>query len=368
MKVITIGRDINSNNIVVDDHKVSRIHLQMVLDDSGNYSVVDLNSTNGTFVNGQRITGEVPLKVTDELKIGDTVLPWQSYFDGQVSSGAKSSVEPQISVPQPSPFQKQKKSNSGSKLWLKYVIIGAVVLLLAGGGVVWKVYHFKQKRTELCKQLEEARKDSVKAVRNLAKAEEELRDAQEEYDKAIKGQDKEATRLAEANLKEKTQNLTKAQNVSNQANQNLNAVTSQLNQASQERPAPQERSASQERPVSQERKEQPKVVEVSENKPTKEEPKAVENTSKENNNSSELTSEMLKIRAPWNNKKAKAFCNDQHWWDCSEKTAKDKIVEEFSKLSNSDKKEMVETMKKFDKNTDNFGKPKTQKNDKAKKH
>lgn len=363
MKVITIGRDINSNNIVVDDHKVSRIHLQMVLDDSGNYSVVDLNSTNGTFVNGQRITGEVPLKVTDELKIGDTVLPWRSYFDGQVSSGAKSSVEPQISVPQPSSSQKQQKSNSGSKSWLKYVIVGAVVLLLAGGGVVWKVYHYKQKRAELCMQLEKARVDSANATHKLELAGNELQRAKEDYERkkriaeqSNKEQDKEAVRLAKVELDKKTKNLTDARKESAQANQNLFAASSQLSQVSQERP------------VSQERKEQPKIVEVTENKPTKEEPKVVDTPKIENNNSSDLTREMLKIRASWNDKKAKAFCNDRHWWDCSEKTAKDKIVEEFSKLSNTGKKEMIDTMKIFDKNTDKFGKPKTQKNDKAKKH
>jgi pSer/pThr/pTyr-binding forkhead associated (FHA) protein len=65
MKVITIGRNEAHNDIVVHDNKVSRNHLQMIMDDSGNFSVMDLNSTNGTYVNDRRIVGEVPLKVTD---------------------------------------------------------------------------------------------------------------------------------------------------------------------------------------------------------------------------------------------------------------------------------------------------------------
>ena len=86
MKVITIGRSIERNDVVVNDEKVSRNHLQLIVDDQGDFSVVDLNSTNGTFVNGHRITGETKLKVTDELRIGNTVLPWQSYFGSVFAS------------------------------------------------------------------------------------------------------------------------------------------------------------------------------------------------------------------------------------------------------------------------------------------
>ena len=58
MKVLTIGRS-QENDIVINDAKVSRIHLQLVISDDGTYSVVDLNSANGTYVNGERISGEV---------------------------------------------------------------------------------------------------------------------------------------------------------------------------------------------------------------------------------------------------------------------------------------------------------------------
>ncbi len=78
MKVITIGRS-SDNNIVINDAKVSRTHLQLVQNDSGICSVVDLNSANGTFVNGQKITGEVRLQPRDVIRIGNTTLPWQEY-------------------------------------------------------------------------------------------------------------------------------------------------------------------------------------------------------------------------------------------------------------------------------------------------
>jgi hypothetical protein len=85
MKVITIGHDV-SNDIVVNDSKVSRHHIQIV-SDGGTYRIVDFNSSNGTFVNGQRITGEIPLMPTDIVRIGNTTLPWQTYFSNDKKSG-----------------------------------------------------------------------------------------------------------------------------------------------------------------------------------------------------------------------------------------------------------------------------------------
>ncbi len=106
MIVKTIGRGQN-NNIVVYDDKVSRIHLQMIQDDRGNISVVDVGSTNGTFVNGIRIAGETRLKAGDELRIGDTSLPWQNYFNESIPSPPISSTS-SAPVPQtPAPKRNQ---------------------------------------------------------------------------------------------------------------------------------------------------------------------------------------------------------------------------------------------------------------------
>jgi pSer/pThr/pTyr-binding forkhead associated (FHA) protein len=88
MKVVTIGRELN-NDIVINDGKVSRHHIQIV-SDGGTYRIVDFNSSNGTFVNGQRITGEMPLTPTDVVRIGNTTLSWQTYFSNDKNSGGVS--------------------------------------------------------------------------------------------------------------------------------------------------------------------------------------------------------------------------------------------------------------------------------------
>ena len=61
----TMGRAPRAD-FVVDAALVSRVHCRFVLNDRGELELEDLGSTNGTFVNGQKVT-----KVT--LNHGDTV-------------------------------------------------------------------------------------------------------------------------------------------------------------------------------------------------------------------------------------------------------------------------------------------------------
>ena len=80
MKVITIGRN-SQNNVKINDPKVSRHHCQIVQYDNGSYGIVDFGSTNGTYVNGQRIFGEVRLNPNDVVRIGSNTLQWRRYFN-----------------------------------------------------------------------------------------------------------------------------------------------------------------------------------------------------------------------------------------------------------------------------------------------
>ncbi|MDN5780053.1 MAG: FHA domain-containing protein, partial [Humibacillus sp.] len=69
----TLGRD-NSADIVVDDPGVSRRHSEVRVTTDGPHlvsSIRDLNSTNGTFVNGDRITSQ-RLHDGDRVTIGRT--------------------------------------------------------------------------------------------------------------------------------------------------------------------------------------------------------------------------------------------------------------------------------------------------------
>lgn len=66
---LTIGRD-PENALVLDDRRVSRRHAEIRLR-LGRYTLYDLQSTNGTFVNGRRVA-EVALSDGDRVQIGGT--------------------------------------------------------------------------------------------------------------------------------------------------------------------------------------------------------------------------------------------------------------------------------------------------------
>ncbi|MBL0180990.1 MAG: FHA domain-containing protein [Chitinophagaceae bacterium] len=77
MQTFIIGRDAG-NQIVLDDKLVSRHHAQLTVLDNGQVMIKDLGSSNGTFVNGNRVT-ETNLNAGDIVKCGPVFLNWIQY-------------------------------------------------------------------------------------------------------------------------------------------------------------------------------------------------------------------------------------------------------------------------------------------------
>ena len=68
---LTIGRDIG-NRIVINDPEVSRKHARLTMQ-SGGFVIEDLGSTNGTFVNNQRLIGPHMLRPGETIMLGEKI-------------------------------------------------------------------------------------------------------------------------------------------------------------------------------------------------------------------------------------------------------------------------------------------------------
>jgi FHA domain-containing protein len=70
--VILIGRGADCQ-LILDDDYVSTRHARVVAGTDGIYAE-DLGSTNGTYVNGQRITAPTTITMSDTVRIGKTIM------------------------------------------------------------------------------------------------------------------------------------------------------------------------------------------------------------------------------------------------------------------------------------------------------
>src|SRR6476620_11619411 len=102
---LILGREHGSADLVIDDPGVSRRHAR-VLTEAGGVVVEDLGSSNGTYVNGERISGPVEVATGDELQLGATVL-------GVEGGTAATALMP----PGPSPTEQHPHPEARPRRW-----------------------------------------------------------------------------------------------------------------------------------------------------------------------------------------------------------------------------------------------------------
>lgn len=91
MEVINIGRA-SDNDFVINDAYASKHHCQLIHHDNGSYELIDI-STYGTWVNGRKVNRKQILHHGDIVKLGNTCIPWMSYF------GYQHTIKPPTSYP-----------------------------------------------------------------------------------------------------------------------------------------------------------------------------------------------------------------------------------------------------------------------------
>ena len=142
----TIGR-VEDNSFQIPEGSVSSHHCEILLRGS-EIVVKDLNSTNGSFINGQQFTGDAVLKPGQILRLGQIEmrlesgdaaaatgkkLPDQTMFIQQgVKLGSETATKP-IHFGGSTPFE--KKTNKGTKT---FIIIAAVV----GAVIIGVIFYF----------------------------------------------------------------------------------------------------------------------------------------------------------------------------------------------------------------------------------
>lgn len=153
--VTLVGRDV-TNDVVVNDPEVSRQHARLTRTPGG-FVLEDLGSTNGTFVNGERLSAPRILNPGDLIGLGEKVA---LTFDAVAPEAAATVVSPSAAQPaapqapagpaaQPPPppptpppaaaappVAAAEEEKRGINRWV-LAGCGCLVLLAACGGFLW---------------------------------------------------------------------------------------------------------------------------------------------------------------------------------------------------------------------------------------
>ncbi len=146
----TVGR-VEDNAFQIAEASVSSHHCEIIT--QGTECVVkDLNSTNGTFINGQKVTGQSPLKPGQILRLGQVELRYESGDGASAPAPAapappppKKLLEQTLAVPRgvqlnelaqgakPANFDKNpafsKKSNKGTMVFIGVAVAVGVAVV-----------------------------------------------------------------------------------------------------------------------------------------------------------------------------------------------------------------------------------------------
>ena len=141
---LVIGRVVSGAGMLSDDHELSRRHARIARDAGGRLTIEDLGSSNGTFVNGERVRDRQVLRVGDAVRIGATTL--------QVTDAGRPAATPAPATPPPAPAQRPARRASSaagrdvptSDIPLGSVFAGCRVEEVIGHGDMGVVYRAQE--------------------------------------------------------------------------------------------------------------------------------------------------------------------------------------------------------------------------------
>jgi len=84
--LLKVGKAVD-NDVVLNIPFISEYHLEIFRDVQGNVFMTDLNSSNGTFVNGNKLNGFIMLNPKDEVFLGSGFkFQWEQVIKGKMSN------------------------------------------------------------------------------------------------------------------------------------------------------------------------------------------------------------------------------------------------------------------------------------------
>lgn len=140
---LTIGRD-SSNSVAINDAEVSRKHARLTFQ-GGKFVIDDLGSTNGTFVNGQRLVGPVVLKAGDVVSLGEQIVLMYDAINADPGATVAVSRKAVPSAPpaqpySPSPAYSAQPANAPKRNMAPIFIgVGAFLFICLCIGFFWWV-------------------------------------------------------------------------------------------------------------------------------------------------------------------------------------------------------------------------------------
>jgi pSer/pThr/pTyr-binding forkhead associated (FHA) protein len=145
-EAITIGRG-SDNTIVVNDPSISAHHAQLLLE-GDTYRLKDLDSTNGTRVNGKPVT-ETVLRIDDRIRFGAA----EARYESSETAGSKPLPKPQEikaqfaadsaalpQLPSASPFWRREQQNDPLRTGI-LIGLGIVLLVFLGSIIAVLMMH-----------------------------------------------------------------------------------------------------------------------------------------------------------------------------------------------------------------------------------
>lgn len=147
----SIGRTLKNDISFPNDNMVSREHA-LIYFDEGSILIEDLDSANGTFVNGNRIFSIIKLEEYDILKVGDSLVNWNNVFieveNNLDGNGDLNSVNPtdekenDSSSSQEIDDQEYLKTMVEFKQKRKFKLIKVIVIVIIASSVIAGFIYF----------------------------------------------------------------------------------------------------------------------------------------------------------------------------------------------------------------------------------